>query len=63
MFFFVNESAVRKRWCIRILLDGNTGGGVVTLRPIRFHCVGVRISTGPRSTVHRYRVDHMYAQL
>jgi len=30
----------------RILLDDRTSGGAVLLQPIRFQCVGVRISTG-----------------
>jgi hypothetical protein len=30
----------------RILLGDGTGGGTVVMRPIRFRCVGVRISGG-----------------
>ena len=30
----------------RILLGDNTGGGVVKLRPSRFQCVVIRISSG-----------------
>ena len=36
---------------------------MVTLWTIGFHCTGVRISTGLPRTVHRYRVNHMYAKL
>ena len=31
----------------RVLLGDNAGGGVVMVRPIRFQCVGFRISIGP----------------
>ena len=46
----------------RILLDDNTGGGAVTLRPLRFQWVGVWISTGLPCTVHTYIFDHMCRQ-
>jgi hypothetical protein len=43
----------------RILLGDNTGSRVVMLQPLRFQCVGVRISTG---LVHKCIADHTYTQ-
>ena len=45
----------------RILLGDNTGCGAVMLRPIRLHCVGVRISTALlcvhiHSRLHEYTI-------
>ena len=45
-FFLVGIKAQRDQGCGRILLDENTGGGAVMLRPIKVQCFGVRISTG-----------------
>ena len=44
----------------RILLGDNTEGGTVTLRPVRFHCVGVWIS----AEISRIYIvfDHTYTQ-
>jgi hypothetical protein len=44
----------------RILLGDNTGSGAVMLRPVRFQCVGVCIST--RLSLYTFTVDHMYTQ-
>jgi hypothetical protein len=47
----------------RILLGNNTGDGAVTLRPIRFQCGGVWISTGLTCTRTRARAHthtHIY---
>jgi hypothetical protein len=41
--FYLRE---RDEGGIRILLGDNTGGGAVMLRPIKFRCVGIWISTG-----------------
>jgi hypothetical protein len=40
----------------------NTGGGAVILRPIRLHCVGVRISTG-LLCIHMHSKLHEYTFL
>jgi len=44
----------------RTLLGDNTGGGsAVMMWPIRFHCAGVGISTGPPS-IHMYSWPYVY---
>jgi hypothetical protein len=45
----------------RILLDDNTGGGTIMLRPIRFQCAGVCISAGlPCIYIYIYIYTHTH---
>ena len=46
----------------RILQCDNRGGGTVILRPIRFQCVGVWMSTGLPCTYRHSRPHAAYAQ-
>jgi hypothetical protein len=48
----------------RIMLGDNTGGGVVMLRPGRFQCDVIRISSGllrARVQTHTHRHTHTYS--
>jgi hypothetical protein len=42
----LNETKVTEEYCWAITQARGGGGGTVMLGPIRFHCVGVLISTG-----------------
>jgi hypothetical protein len=45
-FFLAQTKAQRDEFGGRILLGYDTGEGAVMVRPIRFRCVGIWISTG-----------------